>query len=83
MVVTKVIDSQGVQDEAQATAMAQSIGESDTCTYEHATFDTAINPVHDTFDIVAWDDKKYHEQNWSFTCFEGSDMRHDLRRCYG
>lgn len=82
MVVTKVIDSQAVADDAEATNMARAAGLSDTDTYEKANFTAAINPRHDTFDIVGWDGKKYHEQSWSLTCRDGAGQRHELRRVY-
>lgn len=82
MIVTKVIDSQAVSDTGQATAMARAIGQADTETYEFATFAAAINPLHDTFDVVLWNNKKYHEQSWSMMCLDGSDHKHELRRVY-
>lgn len=81
-VVAKVYDDQTVADNASAKRMAQAIGESDTSTYEWATFETAINPRHDTFDIVEWENRKYHEQSWGFILHEGSPMRHELRRVF-
>jgi len=83
MHVARVIDSQSVSDNEQAAAMAQALGQSDTSTYEWASFNTAINPLHDTFNVVQWDGKKYHEQEWSFTLQDGADQRHGLRRVYG
>lgn len=81
-VVGKTIDMQGVESNADAEAAAKAFGQADYSTYSWATFDTVINPDHDTFSIVGWRGIKYREQAWSYPCIHDGHHQHELRRVY-
>lgn len=81
-VVAHVTNQQGLESSAAATEAAKAIGQSDFNTFSWVTFDAAPDPRHDTFDIVAWDNVNYREQNWDLTLREGGPHRHELRRIF-
>jgi hypothetical protein len=81
-VVASVSNRQGIESSEAATAAAMAWGQSDYNTYKWATFDAAINPQHDTFDIVAWNGSNYREQAWAMDMSEGGNHKHELRRIY-
>jgi hypothetical protein len=81
-VVAKVVDAQGVESNSDATAMAKSLGQADYSTYAWATFDTVINPLHDTFNIVGWRGVKHREQAWAYDLSPEGKQRHELRRIF-
>lgn len=81
-VVATVVDKQGVETNAEATAAAKAYGQSDYNTYSWVTFDAAPNPLHDTFNIVAYEGVSYREQNWRLPLEEGGDHNHELRRIF-
>lgn len=81
-IVAKVIDMQGVESNEDAVAAAKAFGQADFSTYSWATFDTVINPEHDTFNMVGWRGTKYREQSWNFPCIHDGHHEHELRRVY-
>jgi hypothetical protein len=80
--VVKEYDIQGVESQAEATRAAKAQGQADYATYRWVDFSSAINPQHDTFDIIGWDGDKYREQQWEFTLTPQADMKHQLRRVW-
>lgn len=80
--VVKEIDQQGVESAAAAVQAAKAFGQADFSAYRWADFSTAINPLHDTFDVVGWLDDKWREQAWDFTCNDSTPMKHELRRVW-
>lgn len=54
--------------------------------YEHITFTTALNPIHqngDVYNLVIDGlvvDDKFSEQNWSMVLEPGGEMQHEVRR---
>lgn len=73
---------QGVGSNAQARAMAKAIGQADFATYRWLNFATAIDPRHDTFDVVGWEGDKFREQSWTLPLTAGANMTHELRRVW-
>lgn len=80
--VVKTYDVQGIESNGAAAARAKSLGQADYSTYRWVECDTAINPTHDTFDIIGWMGDKYREQSWSLTCRDGAGMHHEWRRVW-
>lgn len=80
--VVQEYDVQGVESNAQAALAAKARGQADYSTYRWVNFDTAIDPRHDTYDVVGWKGEKYREQQWGFQLLEGSPMAHELRRVW-
>jgi len=80
--VVKEIDQQGVTSSSQARVAAKAAGQADYSAYRWANFSTAINPLHDTFNIVEWRGDKWREQGWDFVCREGAPHKHELRRVW-
>lgn len=80
--VVKELDIQGIESSAAARKAAKAHGQADYATYRWVNFDSATNPLHDTFTIVSWLGDKYREQAWDITCRPGADMSHELRRVW-
>lgn len=78
----KSIDKQGISSNAQAAAAARAEGQSDFASYRWANFATAINPLHDTFQVIGWRDVKWREQQWTTTLMVNADHKHELRRIW-
>lgn len=81
-VVATVLDVQGLQDGSSANARAEAEAAQDSSTFKWASFDSAPDPRHDTFQIIEWLGDRYREQSWSMTLVDGAPMGHDLRRVY-
>lgn len=82
-VVATVINENGLPSVAAALARAQAAyGAGKEAALQHVSFSSPPDPRHDTFQIVAYNDVKYREQEWVLTCQDGSDMTHQLRRSY-
>lgn len=80
--VVKEYDVQGVESNAQARQTAKARGQADYATYRWVNFRSAIDPRHDTFDIVGWKGEKYREQGWTIPLRAGAEMSHELRRVW-
>jgi hypothetical protein len=80
--VVKEIDQQGITSNAQARIAAKAAGQADFAAYRWANFAAAINPLHDTFNVVQWLGDKWREQAHDFVCREGSPHKHELRRVW-
>jgi hypothetical protein len=79
--VIPVIISLPVQNNAQASALAANLGQRNTI-FERMSINTAIDPRHDSYDVIRWQGENWLELGWTFTCVEGSLMRHTLRKTY-
>jgi hypothetical protein len=79
---TKNIDLQGVESMAEAAAAAKAQGQADWSTYRWVNFTSAPNPTHEPFMVIGWDNDKYREQSYNLPLFEGSHMKHELRRVW-
>lgn len=79
-VLPDVIDMQ-VKDSAQAQTVAQTIGLSRTV-YERVDLATAIDPRHDSYDVIRWQGELWLELSWSMSLTPGAEMRHLLRKAY-
>lgn len=75
-------DQPGAETNAQARKMAKAIGQADYATYRWVNLQTAIDPRHDTFTVVAWRGDKYREQQWGYTATPGATMQHEWRRVW-
>ena len=82
-VVAKVIDVQGLQDQASANARAYAAYAEDSATFRWVSFGGAPDPRHDTFQVIDFLGDRYREQRWTMTLVDGAPMAHDLRRVYG
>jgi hypothetical protein len=82
-VVAQVIRADGLESVEAAVARAQAeYGSGGGAAFEHVQFASPPDPRHDTFQIVAYDDINYREQEWSMQLRDGTDMTHHLRRSY-
>lgn len=70
-----------LMDASQAKAVARNIAERNTV-FERTVLSTAIDPRFDAYDVTRWRGENWLELAWSFTCLEGSPMRHVLRKTY-
>lgn len=68
-------------DATQAQAIAQNIGLRNTV-FERMILRTAIDPRHDSYDVVQWRSENWLEIAWSFTCTPESPMQLVLRKTY-
>lgn len=76
-------DVQGVESRAAARKAAKAIGQADYSTYRWVTLTAAVDPRHDTFDVIGWKGDKYRAQQWSHTLdAEDQAMRHEWRRVW-
>lgn len=81
--VVKRYDVQGVSSNAQAARIAKSRGQADFATYRWLNFAAPIDPRHDTYDVVGWEDgERYRGQSWNMPLVAGGDMTHELRRIW-
>lgn len=70
-----------VQSSGQATAVARNLALRQQVA-ETLTLSTAIDPRHDSYDVVMWRGEKWLELSWSMTLVAGGTMNHTLRRSY-
>lgn len=80
--VVKEVDQQGLTSNSQATRAAKTAGLADFAAYRWANFSSAINPLHDTFDVVGWRGDKWREQTHSFQLAADAPHKHELRRVW-
>lgn len=66
---------------AQATATARNLGLRQTI-FERLEVVTVPDPRHDGYDVIKWDGDLWLELAWNLPLFDGSDMRHILRKAY-
>lgn len=67
---------------AQAQAMATNIGITNTV-FERQTMDTWVDPRHDSYTVIRWQDANWLELSWSMSLVAGGTMSHTIRKVYG
>lgn len=80
--IRKTDTVQGIADQASADQAAAAAYASDISTYTWLAFSARVDPRHDTWAIVAYDDVNYREVGWSIECKPGGHMSHSLRGTY-
>lgn len=50
--------------------------------FERVTLTTAIDPRHDSYDVIRWQGDNWLELAWSMNLLEGAVMTHSLRKAY-
>lgn len=65
----------------QAFAMARNIGIRATV-FERYTLTTALDPRHDSYDIVHWREDNWLELAWTMELIAGGQMQHTIRKAY-
>jgi hypothetical protein len=65
----------------QAESAAKNIGIQQTI-YERTTLATAIDPRHDSYDVVYWRGENWLELGWTMELAAGGKMTHTLRKTY-
>lgn len=65
----------------QATAMARNLGIRQTI-FERLSFETAIDPRHDSYNIIRLFGANWLELKWSMTLIPGAGMQHTVRKAY-
>lgn len=50
--------------------------------FEKAEMQTLIDPRHDGFDVIKWDDEYWLETAWTIPLSENGDMSHTLQKVY-
>lgn len=78
--VPEVLDLQA-NDTAQAVAMAQSLAITQTVA-ERVSLVTALDPRHDSYDVVIWQGEKWLELGWAMDLEAGGGMSHTMRKVY-
>ena len=77
-VVSEVVNLQvqtGAQAVAQNLAYRQEVA-------ERVSLLTAIDPRHDSYDVILWQNEKWLETAWSMQLVAGGAMTHNLRKTY-
>lgn len=70
-----------VTSNAQAFAAARNMGIRQTI-YERISFETPIDPRHDSYSVVRFDGVNWLELAWSMTLVQGAAMQHTVRKAY-
>jgi hypothetical protein len=81
--VTKSTGIQGLATPAAALAAATSAAYRDPDQHTQVTFESTLDPRHDTFEVVTFLGDLYREFSWSMDLQAGGHMKHSLRRIYG
>jgi len=50
--------------------------------FERVTLTTAIDPRHDSYNVIRWQGENWLEMAWSMNLLEGAGMTHSLRKAY-
>lgn len=84
--IGKTINVQGTENQAQMDAIVRGLGRG-TDVMEYVTFNSTLDPRHDTYDIVPAPDRDGVMRNWLETSWQaelrsGGAMRHNLRRVF-
>ena len=80
--ITRTVTLQALGDVAAANAAAAAVYQSESATYSWLQFSTPIDPRHDTFDVISFDNVNYRQLQWSIECVAGGRMEHDARGTY-
>lgn len=78
--ITQTTTSQLV-DVAQASAMANNLANRFTI-FETVQLDTALDPRHDSYDVINWQGDLWLELGWSMSLSPQGTMRHVMRKAY-
>lgn len=70
-----------ISNTLQANTVAANIGLQATV-FQRMSLNTAIDPRHDSYNVVYWQGENWLELAWSFTCVAGAPMNHILRKTY-
>lgn len=70
-----------INNTGQADAVAANIGQQATV-FQRMSLYTAIDPRHDSYNVVFWQGENWLELAWSFSCVPGAPMSHVLRKTY-
>ncbi len=65
----------------QAIAVAQAIGLQQTV-YERITVTTALDPRHDSYNVIHFRGANWLELAWTMALVPGGDMQHTIRKAY-
>jgi hypothetical protein len=78
-----IIEHKSVQlaSNSQANAVARSFGLQQTI-YERITLNTAIDPRHDSYNVIRFDGSNWLELAWSMELRPGGAMQHTMRKAY-
>lgn len=78
-----IIDTQDLQITSipQAQAVANNLALRSTV-FERVTLTTAIDPRHDSYNVIQWQGDNWLELAWSMELLEGAAMSHSLRKAY-
>jgi hypothetical protein len=79
-VVSSVVDTQ-VADSLHAAAVAKNLARRQTV-FERVSIVTAIDPRHDSYDVIIWNGQKWLEIAWDMALADGGLMTHLLRKAY-
>lgn len=79
-VIPQVVDLQ-VTSPAQATAVARLLAIRNS-PLEYVNLTTAVDPRHDSYDVIFWDNQLWLEVAWSMGLGDGSTMTHTLQKAY-
>jgi len=75
----RTTDVQGIGDTATATSAAYTSYVADRASYVWLSFDTPVDPRHDTWDVIDFDGDRLVQTAWSLVCRHGSTMQHTCR----
>ena len=50
--------------------------------FETVSVTTALDPRHDSYDVIRWQGENWLETAWSMDLAEGGNMTHQLRKSY-
>lgn len=70
-----------LSDASQAAAVARGLANRLTI-FETVNLATAIDPRHDSYDVIFWRDNFWLELSWGMQLTEGGKMTHTLRKAY-
>lgn len=66
---------------ASLKRVAQTIAEQDTI-FERVQLSSAPNPLHDSYNVIRWQESQWLEISWSIQMQEGAPMLHTMRKAY-
>lgn len=78
--LTKAVD--GLSTYQQAELMAAALAMVDGRAYEFRTFAAPVDPRHDQWSVVRFEDTQWLEPSWQLVCSPTGLMDHELRQVY-
>jgi hypothetical protein len=70
-----------LSDQSQANAVATGIANRFTV-FERVTLSTALDPRHDSYNVIRWQGELWLELAWGMALVEGGTMSHLIRKAY-